>query len=53
MVSFYLDIDECESNPCKNGASCIDGIGSHTCNCPQGYTGDECEIGKWNEPLPL
>ena len=48
MSSFLslLDIDECESNPCKNGASCVDGIGSYTCNCPQGYTGDECEIGR-------
>ena len=45
-IPIFVDIDECESSPCKNNGSCVDGIGSYTCVCSQGYTGEECEIGK-------
>ena len=36
----------CEpENPCQNGGVCHDnGNGGHTCDCPEGYTGDDCEI---------
>jgi len=26
-------IDECASDPCQNGATCIDGIGNYSCQC--------------------
>ena len=29
-------IDECLSNPCRNGGTCIDGLGGYTCLCPEG-----------------
>lgn len=32
-----IDIDECQSNPCRNGGSCTDGLNNFTCNC--GRTG--------------
>ena len=38
-----LDIDECGSWPCQNNGSCVNGVGVYTCNCPSGYTGDQCE----------
>ena len=38
-----LVIDECESFPCENGGTCIDGIDYFICHCPSGYTGDYCE----------
>lgn len=41
----FKDIDECASNPCQNGATCIDGINSFTCKCVPGYTGKLCETG--------
>ena len=41
-----LDIDDCESNPCKNGGCCIDGVDSYTCICSPGYTGHDCETGQ-------
>ena len=41
-----MDIDECESNPCKNGGNCTDGFNSYSCVCPDGYTGINCEPGK-------
>jgi len=37
------DVNECESNPCQNGGRCRDLDGSYTCNCLNGYTGDNCE----------
>ncbi|MGH0146674.1 UNVERIFIED_CONTAM: hypothetical protein FKN15_039617 [Acipenser sinensis] len=37
------DIDECQSNPCQNGGTCIDGINSFTCMCLPSYAGTVCE----------
>jgi len=45
-----LDIDECGSNPCENGATCIDAVDSYTCSCVAGYTGTHCETG--NSTIP-
>ena len=42
---FSIDIDDCASDPCQNGGTCIDGINSYTCNCDSGYSGSNCEIG--------
>jgi len=33
-------INECESDPCKNGAPCIDGLLEYRCECPTGTYGD-------------
>lgn len=35
--------DECNSNPCRNGARCEDGINRFTCICPNGFSGTFCE----------
>ena len=43
-----LDIDDCKSNPCKNGGACTDGLNNHTCKCAPGYTGDNCKISMSN-----
>lgn len=40
------DIDECQENPCLNGAQCIEGKGSFTCQCEAGYSGSVCETGE-------
>ena len=39
------DNNECNSNPCINGGTCMNGVNSYTCNCRPGYSGTRCEIG--------
>ncbi|KAE8618231.1 hypothetical protein XENTR_v10009322 [Xenopus tropicalis] len=39
-----IDIDECHSSPCVNGATCVDGIDSFKCLCLPSYGGDLCQI---------
>lgn len=29
---------------CNNGGTCQDDIGSYSCACPAGYTGEHCEV---------
>ena len=42
--------NECLSNPCQNGATCEDGIGSFTCHCLEGFEGVTCDKGKPGGP---
>ena len=37
-------MNECVTRPCKNGATCIDGVNQYTCQCVEGYTGPKCEV---------
>jgi hypothetical protein len=42
-----IDVDECASHPCQNGASCVDaveavGIDSYSCTCAAGWEGPNC-----------
>ena len=43
---FSSDVNECASDPCLNGASCEDGVNGFICECPDGFTGVNCETGK-------
>lgn len=47
------DFDDCSNStiPCKNGATCIDALGSYSCKCAPGYAGKYCEINQ-NEKTP-
>lgn len=40
------DINDCASSPCKNGGTCIDGINSFQCFCPDGWEGSLCDAGE-------
>ena len=37
-----IDIDECESDPCKNNATCNNEFGYYYCECTLGHTGVRC-----------
>jgi hypothetical protein len=36
-------VQECASSPCSNGATCVDGVNSFTCNCVPGFIGANCQ----------
>lgn len=40
------DIDECQSDPCRNNGTCNDQIDIFNCTCKAGFTGFLCDIGK-------
>ena len=37
---------ECAVNPCLNGATCVENIGSFECLCNDGWGGLNCEQSK-------
>ena len=37
------NIDECQSNPCQNGAICTDLLNGYRCLCTPEYDGTNCE----------
>ncbi|XP_035249163.1 protein Z, vitamin K-dependent plasma glycoprotein b isoform X1 [Anguilla anguilla] len=39
----YRDGDQCNPNPCLNGANCTDKIGGYRCECKEFYDGVNCE----------
>ena len=45
-VCLSTDIDECQSDPCKNGATCNNEVNAYTCTCADGYTGVNCDTGE-------
>ncbi|KAI0233189.1 hypothetical protein LSAT2_016581, partial [Lamellibrachia satsuma] len=43
VVFAYLDLDECESDPCANGGECHNGHNAYNCTCMPGYSGNNCQ----------
>jgi hypothetical protein len=39
-----VELDECTSVPCYNGATCIDQVDAYECICPSGFAGERCEV---------
>ena len=37
--SCEINIDECASEPCQNGATCRDFVAHYMCNCAPGWSG--------------
>uniref|UniRef100_A0A3Q1G3M2 Crumbs cell polarity complex component 1 n=1 Tax=Acanthochromis polyacanthus TaxID=80966 RepID=A0A3Q1G3M2_9TELE len=38
------EVDICENSNCSYGATCLKGLQSYTCLCPQNLTGQYCEL---------
>ena len=49
---FTTDIDDCADQPCLNGGTCIDGVNDYICICADGYTRENCSIGKKRASRP-
>jgi hypothetical protein len=45
---YISDINECNQflGICQNGGQCVNTIGSYRCQCPPGWTGTNCTVGK-------
>ena len=43
LLTNAVAVDECASNPCMNGATCVDSDHSFTCTCQSRYTGMICD----------
>lgn len=37
-----VNVDDCTTDPCLNGGTCVDDIDGYKCICPLQYTGSEC-----------
>lgn len=44
---FLFKVSVCEPNPCRNGGKCIQDGNDFDCDCPQGYKGRFCHVGKY------
>ncbi|XP_041715923.1 delta-like protein 4 [Coregonus clupeaformis] len=42
-VNCELKLQECDSNPCRNGGLCTNLDVGYTCSCPQGFEGSHCK----------
>ena len=41
----FVETDECASNPCLNGGTCVDRLDGFTCQCTDEFTGSLCDNG--------
>ena len=46
VIVLFSDINECGTDPCTNGGTCENTMGSYNCTCVAGYDGDTCNNGK-------
>ena len=46
IVLLSTDINDRVPDPCQNGATCVDQVGSYRYDCKAGYTGNNCETSK-------
>ena len=49
VKSQNVSLNECSPNPSQNGATCVDLVGGHRCDCAQGYSGSSCETSNFPE----
>lgn len=54
-----MEVDECASQPCRNGAICRDYVNSFVCECRPGFDGILCDHNilecteRWGSELPI
>ncbi|MEE6474864.1 hypothetical protein FKM82_010521 [Ascaphus truei] len=50
---YCKDVSQCSSHPCQNGGTCVEGSDQYKCNCPQDYTGSNCQYQTQTAPTEL
>ena len=48
-----ITTNNCDNNPCRNGASCDNLPDGFRCRCAVGFTGDICEVSDGHSIIPL
>ncbi|XP_060641155.2 neurocan core protein [Anolis sagrei] len=43
-ITLIAETDPCDNDPCLHGGTCQSSGNISTCNCPRGFTGENCEI---------
>lgn len=46
LSTSVAEINKCLSQPCLNGGTCRDHVGSYQCKCSDGFSGNQCQTGK-------
>uniref|UniRef100_A0A667YWL5 Neurocan core protein n=1 Tax=Myripristis murdjan TaxID=586833 RepID=A0A667YWL5_9TELE len=44
LFDAYFENNPCQTNPCLHGGSCLQEGDGYSCYCPQGFSGESCEI---------
>lgn len=50
-ILFIIDGNECSSDPCQNGGSCVDLVNAYECKCAPAYFGPRCQNGTISENM--
>ena len=43
LTYLLLELDECSSSPCENNGTCFSELDNYRCQCPERFTGQNCE----------
>lgn len=46
LMILFVEINECQPDPCENNGRCEDALGTYWCKCPQGFVGQTCQGGE-------
>uniref|UniRef100_A0A452H7M6 Coagulation factor VII n=1 Tax=Gopherus agassizii TaxID=38772 RepID=A0A452H7M6_9SAUR len=50
LLCVFPDANQCDSDPCQNGGTCVDQFQAYVCLCPEEYKGKNCEKGLNDKP---
>ena len=45
----WIELNACDSGPCENSGTCTKFGAGYFCSCAEGYEGDNCQTGEYND----
>lgn len=42
VITKFVDIDDCQPEPCKNNGTCVDLVNAYACICVAGFNDTNC-----------